>query len=70
VFSKVTFERWSFDIEVLAIARKFGFKIKEVGITWYDDPHSLVNPIKDGLRMMKDSWQVRKNIRAGVYREK
>lgn len=69
IFAKVTFDRWSFDIEVLAIARSLGFKIREVGITWYDDPHSLVNPIKDGLRMMKDAWQVRKNIIAGKYRD-
>ncbi|OGD63967.1 hypothetical protein A2215_01355 [Candidatus Berkelbacteria bacterium RIFOXYA2_FULL_43_10] len=68
IFPKQTFDRWSFDIELLAIARRSGYKIKEVGITWYDDPHSLVNPIKDGLRMVKDSWTVRKNIIAKRYK--
>lgn len=67
IFNKQTFERWSFDIEILAIARMLGYKIKEVGITWYDDPHSRVNPIKDGLRMIKDAWTVRKNIREKKY---
>lgn len=67
IFSRQTFERWSFDIEVLAVARHLGYKIEEVGITWYDDPHSQVNPIKDGLRMLKDSWQVRKNMARGLY---
>lgn len=68
IFKRETFDRFSFDIEILAIARKLGFKTKEVGITWYDDPHSTVNPIKDGIRMIADSWQVRKNIATGKYR--
>jgi glycosyltransferase involved in cell wall biosynthesis len=68
IFPRQSFDRWSFDIELLAIARRLGYKIKEVGITWYDDPHSLVNPIKDGIRMVKDSWTVRKNIIAKKYR--
>lgn len=68
IYKRETFDRFSFDIEVLAIARKLGFRTKEVGITWYDDPHSTVNPIKDGLRMIKDSWIVRKNITMGKYK--
>jgi len=68
IFERQTFDRFSFDIELLAIARKLGFKIKEVGITWYDDPHSTVNPIKDGIQMIKDSWRVRRNIILGKYK--
>lgn len=68
IFKLQTFERFSFDIEVLAIAKRLGYNIKEVGITWYDNPHSTVNPIKDGFRMIKDSWQIRKNIFQGLYR--
>ena len=68
IFKRQTFDRWSFDIELLAIARKLGYKTKEVGIVWYDDPHSTVNPIKDGIRMIQDSWTVRKNITAGKYK--
>lgn len=68
IFKRQTFDRFSFDIEVLAIARKTKHWIKEVGITWYDDPHSTVNPIKDGLRMIRDAWVVRKNILLGKYK--
>lgn len=67
IFKKQTFNRWSFDIEILAIARSLGYKIKEVGIIWRNDPHSSVNPIKDGFRMIKDAWKVRKNVRAKKY---
>lgn len=68
IFKRATFDRFSFDIEVLAIARKLGYKTKEVGIVWYDDPHSTVNPIRDGLRMIRDAFTVRKNITAGKYK--
>lgn len=68
IFKRQTFDRFSFDIELLAIARKLGFKTKEVGIIWYDDPHSTVNPIKDGIQMVKDSWIIRKNIFSGRYK--
>jgi dolichyl-phosphate beta-glucosyltransferase len=68
IFKQMTFDRWSFDIEVLAIARKLGYKIKEVGITWYDDPHSVLNPFDAGFKMIRDSWVVRKNILKGKYK--
>ena len=68
IFKRQTFDRFSFDIELLSIARGLGYKIKEVGITWYDDPHSSVNPVKDGLKMIKNAWMVRKNVRAGKYK--
>lgn len=68
IFKRMTFERFSFDIEILAIARRHKYKIKEVGITWYDDPHSTVSPIKDGLKMIRDAWRVRVNLSRGVYK--
>ncbi|MFA4995608.1 MAG: dolichyl-phosphate beta-glucosyltransferase [Patescibacteria group bacterium] len=68
IFKRQTFDRFSFDIELLAIAKNLKFWIKECGITWYDDPHSTVNPIKDGLRMIKDAKQVKKNLLAGKYK--
>ena len=68
IFKRLTFDRFSFDIELLAIARKLGYKIKEVGITWQDDPHSTVNPLKDGLKMIRDAYVVRKNMLDGKYK--
>lgn len=68
IFNKLTIDRWSFDIEILAIARYAGLRIAEVPIVWNDDPHSTVNPIKDGLKMISASWQIRKNVRAGLYK--
>lgn len=67
IFKRTTITNFSFDIEVLAIAKKLGYRIKEVGITWYDNPHSTVNPLSDGWRMIKDTWTIRKRVREGKY---
>lgn len=69
IFSKQRFERFSFDIEILAIARILGYTTKEVGISWSDHPHSTVRPLQDGLRMILDAWLVRKNIIMRKYRK-
>ncbi len=68
IFKRQTINGFSFDIEILAIAKRLGYKTKEAGIVWYDNPHSTVNPLKDGLRMVSDAWRVRKNIIKGVYK--
>ncbi|MBI2594905.1 MAG: glycosyltransferase family 2 protein [Candidatus Colwellbacteria bacterium] len=36
---------WGFDVEVLALARRLGMRIKEMPITWVNDPNSKVTPM-------------------------
>lgn len=43
IFRRVTLTGWGFDIEVLAIARARGYRIKEIPVTWKNDPDSKVN---------------------------
>ena len=43
VFAKQTIMRWGFDIEILALAKKMKFKIKEVAIDWHNPSESKVN---------------------------
>ena len=43
VFKHQTVKRWLFDVEILAIARLFGFKTKEVPVSWYNYSGSKVN---------------------------
>jgi len=44
IFPKLTIDRWGFDVEALALARRFGFKIKEVPISWRNEGQSRVKP--------------------------
>lgn len=57
----------AFDVELLFIAKKRGFKIKEVPIVWHHVATSRVSPIKDSLRMLRDVIKVRFNDLRGIY---
>ena len=57
----------AFDVEALFLAKKMGYKIKEVPITWYHHSTNRVSPVKDSLRMFKDIVRVRLNNWWGRY---
>lgn len=42
IFSSAKIDRWGFDVEILALARKFGYKIGIVPAYWINDPKSHV----------------------------
>lgn len=56
-----------FDVELLFIARKRGYKVKEVPITWYFDPDSRMRLIQDSLHILVEIMQIRQNWRQGLY---
>jgi dolichyl-phosphate beta-glucosyltransferase len=49
IFPHQTVFYWAFDVEVLALAKIFGFKISEVPIVWQNDDQSKMN-LKGMLR--------------------
>jgi dolichyl-phosphate beta-glucosyltransferase len=67
LFSCQVMDGWSFDIELLYIARKRGYRIEELPIPWYYSDQSHVSPVKDALRMAWDIFKIRLNARRGVY---
>jgi dolichyl-phosphate beta-glucosyltransferase len=68
LFKCQTMPGWSFDIEILFIARQRKYKIIEVPIPWYYHANSKVNAVKDALLMTRDIMQMRRNARQGLYR--
>ncbi len=42
IFSKAIINRWSFDVEALALARRFGYKIAIIPVYWENDAQSHV----------------------------
>lgn len=57
-----------FDLEVLYIARKLGFKVAEVPVRWEHKGTFRVSPIKDSLLGLRDLIRVRLNALLGKYR--
>lgn len=67
IFPRLTIFGWTFDVEALFIARKFGYKIVEIPIHWYHHPHSTVKIFRDSIRMGLDLIKVRFNDLMGKY---
>jgi dolichyl-phosphate beta-glucosyltransferase len=69
VFSRQTLQGWSFDIELLYLARKRGYRIEEVPIHWYHHPETKVSAVRDAVQMIKDIFHIHANARRGMYNE-
>jgi dolichyl-phosphate beta-glucosyltransferase len=67
LFSHQTIDGWGFDVEVLFIAQKRGYRIIEVPIHWYYQTESKVQPVRDTVRMIREIIKVRQNGWRGVY---
>jgi dolichyl-phosphate beta-glucosyltransferase len=67
VFGRAVVNGFSFDVEVLFIAVKLGYRIKEVPIKWLNSPASRVSVLRDPLRMFLDLLAIKANWRRGVY---
>ncbi|MFZ5855318.1 MAG: dolichyl-phosphate beta-glucosyltransferase [Chloroflexota bacterium] len=67
VFSRQILGGWSFDIEVLYIARRLGLTIREIPIRWRFDPETKLSAVQDALRMVRDIFRIHRNARRGDY---
>jgi dolichyl-phosphate beta-glucosyltransferase len=70
VFALQRIEGFAFDVEVLSIARRLGYRIAEVPVTWIDQPASTVNPVTAPASMLLDLVRIRINHSAGCYGER
>jgi glycosyltransferase involved in cell wall biosynthesis len=67
IFPKLTIDRWAFDVELLAIARKRKLKIQEAPVTWVNDGASTVR-FSGMVKMLFEVLDVRLNLWSGKYR--
>lgn len=63
IFAKTRIYRWGFDSESLFLAKKYGFSIKEVPVTWKNDqgtrvkfPGDIINSLTELLRIRFFDW--------------
>jgi dolichyl-phosphate beta-glucosyltransferase len=54
LFGELTIERFAFDVELVWLARRRGYRISEVGVRWANSRASKVDPVVDSLRMLRD----------------
>ncbi|HEX3660267.1 MAG TPA: dolichyl-phosphate beta-glucosyltransferase [Acidobacteriaceae bacterium] len=70
IFQLQRIERWGFDPEILFIALKRGYNIREVPVTWGHDERTRMSYLKDGIKMLEELLYVRWNSLIGVYDRK
>ncbi len=66
IFSRLTLDRWGFDVEVLAVARLLGYRTKELPIRWVNDAASHVRA-SAYLEVLWETTKIRFNLWRGVY---
>lgn len=59
IFSKAKIDGFSFDVEILYLAKREGLKIDQVAVEWYNDERSRVDPVKDSIRMLIELFKIR-----------
>jgi glycosyltransferase involved in cell wall biosynthesis len=67
IFRYQTLTGWAFDVEMLYIARRHGYRIVEIPIDWYHNADSKISVLRDSLRMFLDLLLIRRNARRGLY---
>lgn len=67
VFPKQTIMRWGFDIEILILAKKIGFKIKEVPVNWSNPGESKVT-LKSYIKTFQELLKIKQNLITNKYK--
>lgn len=69
ILAECKIDRWAFDPEILVVAKKKGYKIKEVPVTWINDAESKVK-LSATIKMLLDLFKIRWNMIQGKYGRK
>jgi dolichyl-phosphate beta-glucosyltransferase len=75
IFSRITMLKWSFDLEVLAIARQLGYKIETFEVPGWHDPKAADQGLSGDSQLkivfggMFDPIRMRLNIWMGKYKK-
>ncbi|NUQ03284.1 MAG: glycosyltransferase family 2 protein [Anaerolineae bacterium] len=56
-----------FDVEILFIAKRRRYRVREVPITWYFDADSRMRLVQDSLNMLREIREIRRNWGRGLY---
>ncbi len=59
LFRRLTLPRFIFDVEILYLAERLGYRVVEIPVNWRDVPGSKVHLVRDSWRMFLGLWQIR-----------
>lgn len=68
IFQAARVDGWAFDIEALALARRFGYKTAVIPANWVDDSDTHVT-FRNYLEVLADTVRIRWHLWQGAYRK-
>ncbi len=69
IFSRSKITQWGFDMEMLAVGRKLGYKIKEVPVKWHNDPNTASHPrLSSYIETLLDTLRIKRDLLLGRYK--
>ena len=67
IFPRCRIEGFSFDVEILCLARKLNLPVREVPVRWFNAPGSSISPLRDSILMLIDIFRVKFYALGGAY---
>ena len=68
IFGRMLEDGWAYDSEVLFLARRLGFEVREVPVTWANDPSTRVRLVRDAIGSFAGLVRIRWRDATGRYR--
>lgn len=69
IFSRLHEDGWAYDTEVLYLARRLGYAVREVPVSWTNDPSTRVNLLRDTVGSALGLVRIRARAVRGAYAE-
>ena len=67
LYAAQTIDGFSFDLEILYLAARLGYRVAEVPVSWIDAPGSKVDTTREIQRFLRDLLRIKWNDLRGVY---
>lgn len=62
IFARQKLDGFAFDVEVLLLAERLGYRVADRPVEWINSPESKVQLVRDSLRMLGDALRVRRLV--------
>lgn len=62
IFERSEVDRWSFDVEILALAARDGLSVREVPVRWHHEPDTRVRVLRDVITSFVEVLAIRRRL--------
>jgi dolichyl-phosphate beta-glucosyltransferase len=62
IFADQQLDGFAFDVEVLLLAERLGYRVADLPVEWINSPESKVSLLRDSARMLWDALRVRRLV--------